>query len=715
MSTTQGTPAAPGERIARVLAVVVNHEGADRTIRCLQSLLAIDHPGLDLLVVDSASADDSVARLQAAFPHLPVLAMEQNRGYAAALNVGLRHALERGADHVWLLNNDVVVAPDALREALRVATSVPRAGVVAASQFAPARAGLAEWEDGRTYPCATLRGRLRDRHLTCDGSCAGTGWHRADVVTGAALLVSSDLVRTNGFLDETYFHYGEEDDYSERASAAGFVNLLACRAHVWHERGATLDKASPQAAYYRLRNLFLLRRRVDGWSAVQLLARPGYARAVANTWLRLRGDERSRLAVRSALRHGMAGRDGRVDLPRAVASRPTRLLVVTHSAAGYGAEQSLLSILSALLPEGFRPIVVVPREGLLIERLRGAGIPTLVVPNRAWRGRRSGLLPFLVRFWTTAAASWRIARIIRTCDVDIVCTWTLGVTAGAFAAWWTGRPHVWYARELIAGNSSMHGPLPERLWLRMVERLSDAVVSVSQATREQFPGAGRGKHVVVHNVLSVERTAEPRARAWAPGATRVAVIGAVAPHKRTIDAVRAFEVLRRDDPEAVLDVWGDGPPDYRRIVEAEVRRLGLDGSVRLRGFESDPRVFLDADIVLAPSYPEAFGLAILEAMAAGLPVIVARSEGAAEVVGDGDGAILVPAGDWRAMGREAARILADEGRYRQVARSARARASAFSKPDQPAPHARVLEEVLAASRRRSDASGSPHPGSRGSP
>ena len=78
--------------------------------------------------------------------------------------------------------------------------------------------------------------------------------------------------------------------------------------------------------------------------------------------------------------------------------------------------------------------MVLPRPGPLSARLDALGVRSRVVPNRAWRGLRGGLLAYLVRFWSTVPAVWRIDRIISVAEVDVVATWTLGVTAGAFAA-----------------------------------------------------------------------------------------------------------------------------------------------------------------------------------------------------------------------------------------------------------------------------------------
>jgi glycosyltransferase involved in cell wall biosynthesis len=326
------------------------------------------------------------------------------------------------------------------------------------------------------------------------------------------------------------------------------------------------------------------------------------------------------------------------------------------------------------------------------------GVRSRVIPGHAWRGRRSGLLDFPLRFWTSATATWRLARLIGVCDVDVVCTWTLGVPAGAFAARLTRRPHVWYAHEPVV-RDDMRGLLPGWAWLRSVERLSERVVSPSPVIRAQFGTGPTGRHVIVPNQLRPDVVATPGLPQRRPDAPRLAVIGTVAPHKRTIDAVRAFSIVRGERPGATLQIWGDGPAAYVAQVREEARRLDLDGSVRFNGFEPDPRIFLAADLVLHPAEHEAFGLAVLEAMSVGIPVVAARSQGVSDLVGE-DGAVLVAVGDWEAMGHEAARILGDDERYRERALAAGARARTVVAGVDGSAHADVLRAVLASRQSR---------------
>jgi GT2 family glycosyltransferase len=118
-------------RLPQIWCVVLNWNGASMTIECLTALKTSTYPNLKVMVVDNGSTDDSVSRIKVAYPEILLLQNEKNLGFAGGNKVGIRYALQRGADYVWLLNNDTQPAADALSALVAKASSADRIGAVA--------------------------------------------------------------------------------------------------------------------------------------------------------------------------------------------------------------------------------------------------------------------------------------------------------------------------------------------------------------------------------------------------------------------------------------------------------------------------------------------------------------------------------------------------------------------------------------------------------
>jgi N-acetyl-alpha-D-glucosaminyl L-malate synthase BshA len=150
------------------------------------------------------------------------------------------------------------------------------------------------------------------------------------------------------------------------------------------------------------------------------------------------------------------------------------------------------------------------------------------------------------------------------------------------------------------------------------------------------------------------------------------------PVKRPLDVVRIFARIAQQRP-AVLVLAGDGPE--RAHVEAEAHLLGVQRAVAFPGAVRELQPLLRAsDLFLLPSTSESFGLAALEAMSCGVPVIASLTGGLPEVVGPGEGGLLFPVGHVDAMADAALRLLGDPDEHARLSRGARERAVRLFQP-----------------------------------
>ncbi len=286
--------------------IIPNWNGAAHLPVCLQSLRAQTVRDFEVILVDNASTDESMALLARDFPEVRVLRLERNHGFAGACNVGLR-AGQGGA--LILLNNDTECAPDWLAEVLAVFERHPRAGSVASKMLLFDRRDTLH-AAGDFFGADGLPGNRGvwqpDTGQFAEGPCFSAN--------GGSAAYRRAMLDEVGLLDEDFYFSCEDVDLGWRAQLRGWPAVYAPRAVVYHKLSATGGGVT--ASFYNGRNfLFLLAKDVPGE-----LWRRNWPRLLAAQWaitweaLRAwRGQE-----ARARLRGQVAGVLG---LPKMLAKR----------------------------------------------------------------------------------------------------------------------------------------------------------------------------------------------------------------------------------------------------------------------------------------------------------------------------------------------------------------------------------------------------------
>jgi len=269
-----------------VAIILVNWNGFDFTKACLSSLKSLEFPDFKVILVDNASEGEEGKRLKDSFPEILLIENKENLGFTGGNNVGIKKALEEGYSHVMLLNNDTEVKSDFLGEMMRKFYPNPKLGVIQPLIcFLHQRNKI--WSAGGKWN--SFLGRpitLGDRKNLEDYPLKDSS---LDWATGCCMLISREALLATGLLNEDYFAYFEDVEWSLRFREKGFEIALASKAFIYHEAGASSKKQhsegtlSANVFYYHVRNQFFLIK-----SEVKGLAQPfafGYHLIRFSLWM----------------------------------------------------------------------------------------------------------------------------------------------------------------------------------------------------------------------------------------------------------------------------------------------------------------------------------------------------------------------------------------------------------------------------------------------
>lgn len=234
----------------RILVIILNWRQAVLTVECLETLRSMEGPTLDYLLIDNGSGDGSTEVFEKKIPWAAVLALPDNRGFAAATNMGLRKAINESYDFALLVNNDAFSEEDTLVKLL--AESSADTALISPKILYESNPSLIWYGGGRQHPQLL---EMRDRGL---GKIDGAKWSSTrdvDYLLGTFLLVNIKAASKTGLFDERFFFYYEDLDWSLRFRQDGFRLRVVGEARVNHRVSAsTGGKDNPLNLYYLARS-----------------------------------------------------------------------------------------------------------------------------------------------------------------------------------------------------------------------------------------------------------------------------------------------------------------------------------------------------------------------------------------------------------------------------------------------------------------------------
>ena len=304
----------------RTVCVVVNWNGGDENLECVQSLLDQGSSPTDIVFVDNGSSDGSLESVRQRFPELTYLCNEENLGFGDGSNQGARLALERGADAVFFVNNDVALPKGVLARLESELESNPSCGIVGPRV-------LFKHDERRIWAAGgTLTWRQNVTTLRGNGQLDGEAWRSVqdvDYVPGCALLARRDVFERVGFFDGDYFAYMEDVDLCLMARKEGFGVRLCGDVHVLHAASsATGGGYSARRKYMNgVNSVWFLRKHAGfaQWASFLLFD----VLSLPFVWLVAlpRGRSKAVLAKALGILHGILGRRVSGDVVQPGASR----------------------------------------------------------------------------------------------------------------------------------------------------------------------------------------------------------------------------------------------------------------------------------------------------------------------------------------------------------------------------------------------------------
>ena len=233
-----------------VAIIVLNWNNYEDTAECLRSLREVEYPNFHVWVVDNNSTDGSGEQLSEEFGWCEFVFNDQNNGFAAGNNIGIKRALSTGPKYILLLNNDTVVSSEFLIKLVQAGESSANTGIVGAA--------ITDVDDeyvldaGRKFNKYTLA--LENPHQGKNLEELG-GQQNSHAITGCCMLIKKEVIDEIGLLDSSHFFFGGEDvDYCIRARKEGWKIVVQQSSQIRHKMNLRSRSTSPLRKYHSKRN-----------------------------------------------------------------------------------------------------------------------------------------------------------------------------------------------------------------------------------------------------------------------------------------------------------------------------------------------------------------------------------------------------------------------------------------------------------------------------
>ncbi|MCC6486344.1 MAG: glycosyltransferase [Candidatus Hydrogenedentes bacterium] len=332
-----------------------------------------------------------------------------------------------------------------------------------------------------------------------------------------------------------------------------------------------------------------------------------------------------------------------------------RILHVDEQSGWRGGEQQASYLIRGLIARGHACVIAGRRGSPFLIRDHGGEVTARV--DAPFRGEAD--------LWS----AWILARALRRFDIDLVHSHTSHALTYAILACALAR------RGKVVASRRVDFSPRKNAFSHWKYTRADGIVAISHRIAEVMRGFGvpESKLMVVHSGIDPARMDVeplPREELGVPSdAPLIGNVAALVGHKDQATLIAAMPAVLSVQPQARLLIAGEGP--LRGALERQIAELGVGHAVRLLGYRDDiPRLIKTLDVFVLSSSEEGLGTSVLDAMAAGIPVVATRAGGIPEMVRDNETGLLAPIGDPSAFARAVTAMLGDSALRARLARRA---------------------------------------------
>ena len=225
------------DNFPKVFVIILNYNGKNTLKECLTSVFKSDYPNFEAVVIDNNSQDGSFEMAKNYFSKAHFIKNEKNLGFATGNNIGIRFALERMADYIFLLNNDAVIFKNTLSELVNTAQKPESKKIGIFSPLILKDNSKDIWFAGGKINWL----RMRAVHEN-EPRVSSFKFQVTDYVTGCAMLIKKEVFKKIGLLNENFFLYYEDADFCWRAKKEGFKSAVVFGTGVKHYEKSEKNK-----------------------------------------------------------------------------------------------------------------------------------------------------------------------------------------------------------------------------------------------------------------------------------------------------------------------------------------------------------------------------------------------------------------------------------------------------------------------------------------